>query len=479
MSRRSAMRRTQLGELVDDLLALEAGQPLQLQLEDLVGLDLAEREAGEQALLRDLRGARGADEGDHLVEVIEGDLEAFEDVGARLGLAQLVGGAPAHDVAAEVDEELAGVEDVQHPRPLVHDGEEDHPEGVLQLRVLVQVVEDDLGRLALLHVHDHPHALPVALVAHVGDAADALVAGEIRDLLDEPRLVDLVGDLGDDDRLAVVLAHLDLGARAHHHRSAAGAVGLQDPLAPHDEPGGREVRPVDAGDDTLEPLVGREVAVLEEEGDRVHDLAEVVRRDVRGHADRDAGRPVDEQVRQHRREHGGLDRAVVVGRLVVDGLLLDVLHHGGAEAGEPGLGVALGRRRVAVDRAEVALTVDEQPSHVERLRHAHQGVVDGLVAVGMVVPHHLADDLGALPGRAAGLQAHLLHAVEHPAVGGLQPVAHVGQRAADDHGHRVVHVGLAHLVRDVGGDAAVWCQVLFHQRSLRRRGCGRSRRCPR
>ena len=29
----------QLGELVHDLLALEAGQPLQLQLEDLVGLD--------------------------------------------------------------------------------------------------------------------------------------------------------------------------------------------------------------------------------------------------------------------------------------------------------------------------------------------------------------------------------------------------------------------------------------------------------
>ena len=40
MPRRSAMRAQQLGELVDDLLALEAGQPLQLQLEDRVGLDL-------------------------------------------------------------------------------------------------------------------------------------------------------------------------------------------------------------------------------------------------------------------------------------------------------------------------------------------------------------------------------------------------------------------------------------------------------
>ena len=41
MSLRSAIAHRELGELVHDLLALEAGQPLQLQLEDLVGLDLA------------------------------------------------------------------------------------------------------------------------------------------------------------------------------------------------------------------------------------------------------------------------------------------------------------------------------------------------------------------------------------------------------------------------------------------------------
>ena len=39
---RSAMRSDELRELVHDLLALEAGEPLQLQLEDRVGLDLAE-----------------------------------------------------------------------------------------------------------------------------------------------------------------------------------------------------------------------------------------------------------------------------------------------------------------------------------------------------------------------------------------------------------------------------------------------------
>ena len=77
------------------------------------------------------------------------------------------------------------------------------------------------------------------------------------------------------------------------------------------------------------------------------------------------------------------------------------------------------------------------------------------VAVGVVLAHDVADDAGALPVGPAGLQAHLVHGEEHAAVRGLQAVADVGQGAADDDGHRVVHVGLAHLVRDVGGDLVV------------------------
>ena len=60
--------------------------------------------------------------------------------------------------------------------------------------------------LALADVEDDAHALAVALVADVGDAVDPLVLHELGDLLDEARLVDLVGDLGDDDRFLVALA---------------------------------------------------------------------------------------------------------------------------------------------------------------------------------------------------------------------------------------------------------------------------------
>ena len=47
-----------------------------------------------------------ADQRDHRVEMIERDLQAFEDVRARFGLAQLELGPPPHDLAAELDEVL-------------------------------------------------------------------------------------------------------------------------------------------------------------------------------------------------------------------------------------------------------------------------------------------------------------------------------------------------------------------------------------
>src|SRR3712207_7377817 len=53
----------------------------------------------------------------------------------------------------------------------------------------------------------------------------------------------------------------------------------------------------------------------------VDHLAQVVRRDVGGHADRDPARAVDQQVRDARRQHRGLLLGAVVVGLEIDGVL--------------------------------------------------------------------------------------------------------------------------------------------------------------
>ena len=150
---------------------------------------------------------------------------------------------------------------------------------------------------------------------------------------------------------------LDLRAPAHLQDAAARLVGVHDALPAEDDPARREVG---AGHHLDEPgELG--VRVVEEDDRRGAGLGEVVRRDLRRHADRDALGAVHEEVRELRGQDGRLLERAVVGQRPVDGLLVDVVaEHLLGEAREPDLGVAHRRRRVAVHRAEVALSVHER-----------------------------------------------------------------------------------------------------------------------
>src|SRR3546814_14362098 len=79
-------------------------------------------------------------------------------------------------------------------------------------------------------------------------------------------------------------------------------------------------------------------------------------------------------------------------------------------------GVTHGRREIAVDRTEVALTVDEHVAHREVLRHAYHGVVDRGVAVRMVFTDHVADDARRFLVRLVDIVAELLHREQPAAV---------------------------------------------------------------
>ena len=124
----------------------------------------------------------------------------------------------------------------------------------------------------------------------------------------------------------------------------------------------------------------------------------------------------------------------------------------GGDARQARFGVPHGRGRIAIDRAEISLPVDQRIAHRKRLRHADQGVVNRRVAVRMELTHDVADDAGGLLGGAVKVQPHLVHHVKNAAMHRLQTVADVGQRAADDHAHGVIEVRALHLVFDVDGN---------------------------
>ena len=144
------------------------------------------------------------------------------------------------------------------------------------------------------------------------------------------------GQLGDDDAHRAGASLLDLGDRAHAHRAPAGLVDLGEPRATEDQRAGREV----GCQHELLEVGDRRIGVVEEMHRRVDDLAQVVRRDVGGHPDRDPAAAVDEQVGIPRRQHDRLGGAAVVGGLHVDGVFVDRSEELHRERREPRLGVA-------------------------------------------------------------------------------------------------------------------------------------------
>ena len=87
-----------LGQLVEDPLPLEGGQPAQLHVQDRGRLDLVDVEQLHQAAAGGVGRLAVADERDDRVELVERLGVAAQDVRALLGLAQPVPGAPLDDL---------------------------------------------------------------------------------------------------------------------------------------------------------------------------------------------------------------------------------------------------------------------------------------------------------------------------------------------------------------------------------------------
>jgi hypothetical protein len=173
-----------------------------------------------------------------------------------------------------------------------------------------------------------------------------------------------------------------------------------------------------------------------------------------------------------RQDLGLLQPVVEVGG-EADGVLVDVRQQLHRDRRQARLGVPIGRRRVAVDGAEVPLAVDQRVAQGEVLHHAHERVVDRRVAVRVVLAEHVADHRRRLLVRPARHQPELVHRVQHAPVHGLQPVAHVRQRPRHDDAHRVVEEGFLDLLVDEPRDDALAIVGSGHGPTLRREKCTR------
>src|SRR5690606_6815291 len=158
--------------LVLDLLALESSQASETHVQDGLGLRVGQLEARHQVLLRRVLRPGAPDGVDDLVDVVERDLQAFEDVGATASTVELEFRASGNDLDPVVDVFLQRALQRQDTRlrALLDEREHVDAECLLEGSVLEEVVEH-LHRLRVaLELDDNAHARAVRFVAQAANA---------------------------------------------------------------------------------------------------------------------------------------------------------------------------------------------------------------------------------------------------------------------------------------------------------------------
>ena len=168
---------------------------------------------------------RAADETHDFVDIGDGDGEPHLEMGRVARLVELELGAPGYDFLAEVDEGGEKIPERQRLGPAAVERNHIGREGRLQRGEAPELVQDHIGHGVALQLDHDPHAIAVGFVAQIRDALDLLLANELGDPLEQNRLVHLIGDLGDDQGLALLADLLDLDLRAHEDRAAPDQIG--------------------------------------------------------------------------------------------------------------------------------------------------------------------------------------------------------------------------------------------------------------
>ena len=451
--------RLQLVALGNQLVVFESRQSTQTHLDNGRSLCVAQTEALHHGLLGQIGILGCPDDVDDLVDVVLRNEQTQHDMQPLLGLDQIEARAPHDHVVAVLDEMPHQIQQIEHHRTTVHQRDVVHRERGLQRRILIQRIEHHARHGIVFQDDDDTHAVPVGLVVDIGNALDLLFVDKVGDLLDHLRLVDHIGNFGDDDALAAAGRMLDLRAGTHDHTAPACQQRFPNPFVAVNNSSGREIGALDV----LEQLLTCYLRIVHESTAGIDHLAQIVRRHIGRHTDGDTARAVHQQQGDLRRKHRRFGDRIVEVERPIDRILVDIGHHLIGDLLHAGLGITHRRRRIAVHRTEVTLTVHQRVAHRPILGHTHHRFIDRTVVVRVELTQHVADDTGGFTRGFVGVEVQFrTHIVKNTTVYGLQTVPHVRQRTRYDNGHRIVDVSGLHLLFDIdGNDFSLQSGILF------------------
>ena len=216
-------------------------------------------------------------------------------------------------------------------------------------------------------------------------------------------------------------------------------IGVVQALARVDKTPGGEVRPLHI----IHEIVNAALRVIQQQLQGVAQFAQIVGRDVGSHTHGNTRAAVEQQVGNLARHDRGFLQGVVVVGAKIHGVLVQVVQELLGKLGHAHFGITHGRGGVAVYGAEVALPVHQGIAHGKLLRHTHQRIVHGRVAVRVIFTDNVTDDARGFFVRTVIVVGKLILGEHDAPMYRLKTVARVRDGAPDDDRKGILQIRFA------------------------------------
>ena len=426
-------------QFILNLFNFKTLQAAESHIEDGLCLDFGKTEALHKTSLCIVVAC--TDDMDNFVDVVAGNLEAFEDMSAFASLLKVVFRSACHNLELMVKIRVEHFAECENLRLIVYKSQHIHRESCLQICILEKLIEDNLSVYVATKLDYDTHTFAVTFVTEVCDAFDTLVTVKLGNMLDKTSLVDHIWNFCNDNAVSAVCPFFDFALGAHLNLALTCVVSRSDAALAENESACREVRTLD----NLAKVVCGSFRMVDEIAYSIDDFAEVVRWDVSCHTNSDTHSAVDEKVREAGWKHSRLLHLVVEVRLIVDSFLVDICQHFVGKTGHSRFCVTVSSRWVAVDRAEVTMAVDEHIAHGEVLRKTYHCIVNRCVAVWMITAENVTYSSCRLTVRLVKGKLVFVHSVENTSVYRLEAISCIRKSTGYDNAHCVIDEGFLHF----------------------------------
>src|SRR5690606_11426702 len=198
-------------------------------------------------------------------------------------LAQFEHGAARYHFTTMREETFKHLFQVQQLGLTINQRHHVHAEGVLQLRLLEQIIQYNFRYFVALELNHYTHTGFIGLIPDVRNTVEFLVTYQFGNTFQQRLLVNLIGQFIDDDGRAAFLAEfLEVRLGAHDHATATSAIAVAHARHAINDAAGRKIR----RRNDLYQLIHRTLLVVQHMQCTVDDLGDVVRRNIGRHTDR-------------------------------------------------------------------------------------------------------------------------------------------------------------------------------------------------